>query len=234
MKYKILIILIAGVIITSGIYYNIDKSKLNILSLGDGISTGMTAYHVEGYDFNDYLVEYLKQEKKLDTYYRLFNEIDETAINLINKIENNVVSLNSKIKIKQSIKNADIITIALGMDELNNYATKNYLGSTKINGFLNKYKQLLKIIRTYNDKNIYVVSLYATNKINKEKMKKINQELELICKEFHVTFVSIENITEEITYFPIRNNYYPNYKGQYYIFEKIKHNLEGVSTIKII
>ncbi len=101
MKYKILIIIILGTIFTSIIYFHTDKDNLNVLVLGDGISTGMTSYHIEGYDYNEYLIEYLNENNKLENYYKNFNEVDETASNLVNKLNNNIENIEKKIKLKQ-------------------------------------------------------------------------------------------------------------------------------------
>ncbi len=232
MKFKILLISLLGIIITSIIYFSIDKSKLSLLALGDGLSKGMTAYNVEGYDFNDYLVEYLNEQNNLEHYYRNFNETDETVTNLLNKIDNNISSLESNIKIKQAIKTADIITISLGMDELNNYALKNNLGSTKIKGYLNKIQELFAKVRSLNDKKIFVISLYSSKQINKDKILKINTELAKLCQKNKLVFIDISDIRKNSEYFTKPNNYYPNYKGQEYIFEKIKNNLNDIPTLK--
>lgn len=234
MKYKILIILLIGTILTSAIYFNSEKNEINLLALGDGISTGMTSYHVEGYDFNDYLTEYLNKSKNLNKYYKFFNETDETLNTLITKIDNNINDIEQKIKIKQAIKKANIITLAIGMDELNNYASKNNLGSTKINGFLKKYDELLKKIRNLNDKKIYVIGLYNSNKINISKIEKINIELEKITKKYNCEFIDIENITEYKKYFNLSNNYYLNYKGQKYIYEIIKNKIESLTVVNVV
>ena len=228
MKYKIGIILLSGIIITSLIYFNVDKSKINVLALGDGLSLGMTAYHVEGYDFNDYLVADLNEKNKLDTYYRFFNETDETVTNLLNKINNNIFSIDKKTKIKQAIKSADIITIAIGMDELNNYALKNNLGSTKINGYLQKMQELLSQIKKLNNKKTYVLSLYPTHLIISNKIEKINLELEKICQENQINFINISDITKNEDYFALKTNYYPNYKGHQFIYQKIIEKLKSL------
>lgn len=234
MKYKILIVLILGTILTSIIYFNVDNSKIDLLTLGDSLSTGMTAYHIEGYDFNDYLVECLNEEDKLDKYYKSFNETDETLSGLINKINNNISNIEQNIKIKQAIKQADIITIAIGMDELNNYALKNTLGSTKINGFIHKYEELLKLLKSINNKKIFVIGLYSSNLINQNKIEKINYELYELTKKYNINFIDISNITDYKEFFTLKNNYYLNYKGQKYIFEIIKDNLEDTPVVNII
>lgn len=226
MKYKIFIIILLGTLFTAIIYFHTDKDNLNVLALGDGISTGMTPYHIEGYDYNDYLIEYLNENNKLENYYKNFNEVDETASSLLNKINNNIENIDKKIKIKQAIKEADIITITLGMDELNNYAKKNNLGSTKINGYLNKYEEVLKVLRKLNDKSIYLISLYKTSLVNETKVQKINESLQNLAKQYNITYLNIEDIVEHQEFFISKKEYYLNYKGQEYIFNKIKENLE--------
>ncbi len=222
MKYKILITLILGFIITSVIYFSVDDSKLSLLALGDGISTGMTAYHVEGYNFNDYLIDYLNEQDKLETYYKYFNESEETTNNLLNKINNNTFNVEQKYRIKHAIKEADITTIAIGMDELNNYALKNYLSTSKINEFINKYQEIVTKIKSLNNKKIFMIGLYSTSIINSNKINKINLELKNICESNNIIFIDIQRIIEEKGFFLLPKNYYINYKGQKYIFEKIK------------
>ena len=119
------------------------------------------------------------------------------------------------------------------MDELNNYAKKNTLGSTKINGFLNKYEKVISIIRELNNRKIYIIGLYESNIISESKTKKINSELEALCKKYDVTYIDISNIIETQEFFTQKNNYYLNYKGQKYIFDKIKENREQ-GMIKIV
>lgn len=233
MKYKIGIIILLGIILTSLIYFHTTEDKINVLALGDGISTGMTIYHVEGYDYNEYLTEDLNEENNLGNYYRYFNEVDETASNLLTKINNNITSIDKKITLKQAIKEADIITISLGMDELNNYAKKNTLGSTKINGFLNKYEEVLSTLRKLNDKKIYVIGLYTSNLIGETKITKINGEIKKLTQKYNLIFIDIENIREQNNFFLQKNNYYTNYKGQEYIYQKIKETFSW-NTVLII
>lgn len=233
MKYKIGLILLCGLFLTSIIYFKEKKEEYNLLALGDGISIGMTPYNIEGYDFNDYLAEDLKQNNLLNKYYKNFNESDETVSSLLTKINNNETNLENKIKIKQAIEKSKIITIALGMDELNNYASKKELGSSKINSFISKYDELLQQITRYNIPKIYVIGLYKSNLIPKTKIEKINEELKKICQKNSVNFIDINNITENSTYFIQSNSYYLNYKGQKYIYEQINKSLINKTSFLI-
>jgi hypothetical protein len=231
MKYKIAVIIIIGTIITTIIYYNTRTKELNFLALGDGISTGMTPYNIESYNFNDYFVESIQENKQLNKFYKKFNETDETLNSLLTKINNNTITEN--IKLKQAIKESSIITIAIGMDELNNYASKNVLGSTKITGFINKYEELLKTVRSINNKKIYVIGLYSSKLINENKIAKINTALKEVVEKYNAEFIDISDITKNKEYFKESNNYYLNYKGQKYIFDKISETKE-LSTIEIV
>ncbi len=233
MKYKIGIIILLGTIITFFIYFHTKEEGINVLALGDGLSLGMTVYHVEGYDYNEYLTEYLNEQNKLGSYFKYFNEVDETASNLVTKINNNIPSIDKKIKLKQAIKEADIITISLGMDELNNYAKKNTLGKTKINGYLNKYEEILSTIKKVNNKKIYMIGLYESNLINKSKIEKINEELKKLAQKYNAKYIDITDLAEHQEFFIQKRNYYVNYKGQEFIFNKIKDTLEK-NSIKII
>ena len=67
-----------------------------------------------------------------------------------------------------------------------------------------------------------MVGLYSTLIINSNKINKINLELKNICESNNIIFIDIQKIIEEKEFFPLPKNYYINYKGQKFIFEKIK------------
>ena len=56
-RYKLLLIIIFGALLTFLINFITVKDKINLVSLGDGFSLGMTPYNVAGPSFNDYLKE---------------------------------------------------------------------------------------------------------------------------------------------------------------------------------
>lgn len=229
MKYKIAIIILCGALLTSLIYMNTTSDDKNLLALGDGISLGLNAFNILSYDYNDYLKEYLEKNNTFKRYHHL-NEVDETASSLLTKIENNI-SLND-LKIKQAIKEANVITINLGMDELNNYAKKHYLSNTKINDYLKKYEEIIKIISKLNNQKIFIIGLYETSLINNKKINQINGQLLTISQKYNCTFIDISDIKEHPEFYTFPNNYYINYKGHEYIFSKIESELsKNVSLI---
>lgn len=191
---------------------------MNIVTLGDGISTGETAYDVTGYSFNDYLRDYHEETGTVEEYIKEFSIKGETTETLKTKISNNYTLESTNTKIQQAIAEAKILTIAIGMDELNQ---KN-LKSKQIDQYIENMDKILTVIRIYNNKDIFLISLYPTAVLNKEKVQEINRKLKELSTKHRVTYIDIENITENKEYFFSSNSYYLNYKGHRYISEQIQ------------
>lgn len=191
---------------------------MNIVTLGDGISTGETAYDVTGYNFNDYLRDYYEETGTVEEYIKEFSIKGETTETLKTKISNNYTLESTNTKIQQAIAEAKILTIAIGMDELNQ---KN-LKSKQIDQYIENMDKILTVIRIYNNKDIFLISLYPTAVLNKEKVQEINRKLKELSTKHRVTYIDIENITENKEYFFSSNSYYLNYKGHRYISEQIQ------------
>lgn len=218
MKKKILLTIIMGTAITFLIYKGFYHENMNIVALGDSIATGETAYNVKGYSYNDYLRDYYEENSVLKEYITEFTNSNETTETLILKLQNNYTLESTGLSIIQAISKAKILTIALGMNELN---TMKELSTPEISSYLKKMDQILKIIRIYNEKEVFLIGIYPTNKIQDEKVKEINEELKNLCKTYQIKYIDIENITENSDYFFNQKSYFFNYKGHKYISEKI-------------
>ena len=218
MKKKILLTVIVAAFLTFFIYKHVYHERMNIVTLGDGISTGETAYDVTGYNFNDYLRDYYEETGTVEEYIKEFSIKGETTETLKTKISNNYTLESTNTKIQQAIAEAKILTIAIGMDELNQ---KN-LKSKQIDQYIENMDKILTVIRIYNNKDIFLISLYPTAVLNKEKVQEINRKLKELSTKHRVTYIDIENITENKEYFFDSNSYYLNYKGHRYISEQIQ------------
>lgn len=223
MKKKIILTCIIGSIITCLIYKYFKTDEMYILALGDGIALGETAYDIEGYSFNDYLKDYYEQESILKEYIHEFAEVEETTETLKMKINNNYTLESTNVSIQQAISKSKILTLAIGMYELNN---KKEITSKEINKYLKNMETILKVIRKWNDKKIIVLSLYPSKKIKKEKITEINEEIKKLCEKYQVNYINIENIIEKKDFFFDNKNYQLNYRGHRYISEKILESLE--------
>ena len=71
-RYKLLLIILLGCLITIIIYFSATSTNKNIVALGDGLSLGMTPYHVAGLSFNDYLRDYLENRHDLASFNQEF------------------------------------------------------------------------------------------------------------------------------------------------------------------
>ena len=218
MKKKILLTVIVAAFLTFFIYKHVYHERMNIVTLGDGISTCETAYDVTGYSFNDYLRDYYEETGTVEEYIKEFSIKGETTETLKTKISNNYILESTNTKIQQAIAEAKILTIAIGMDELNQ---KN-LKSKQIDQYIENMDKILTVIRIYNNKDIFLISLYPTAVLNKEKVQEINRKLKELSTKHRVTYIDIENITENKEYFFSSNSYYLNYKGHRYISEQIQ------------
>ena len=212
MKKKLIIIILVGVISSIIIYYFTLNNKVNLLALGDGLASGMTAYNVNGYSYNDYLKDYFKKENNLANYNNSFAAANLETKELINMIKSNYnININGKsITIQQTISEANIIIIGIGIDELANKSLNNELTKKYINEYINNMEEIFKLIKKYNHNKVIVLGIYDIYNINSET---INQKIEKITKEYNYQFLDISKIVNNSEYYFNNSSYYLNYKG---------------------
>lgn len=221
MKKIIIFTILIGTVLTFIIYKHNYHEDMNIVALGDGIAMGQTAYNVTGYSYNDYLKDYYEENSILKEYITEFMDLEETTKTLLLKLQNNYTFESTNTSITQAISKAKILTISLGMTELNN---KEELTSNVIEEYLKNMDKILKVLKIYNKKNIFVLSLYPSYKIDLAKITVINSKLKEICDKYDVTFIDITNIYNNQEYFFTPASYYFNYKAHRYISEMIIEN----------
>lgn len=221
MKKIIIFTILIGTVLTFIIYKHNYHEDMNIVALGDGIAMGQTAYNVTGYSYNDYLKDYYVENSILKEYITEFMDLEETTKTLLLKLQNNYTFESTNTSITQAISKAKILTISLGMTELNN---KEELTSNVIEEYLNNMDKILKVLKIYNKKHIFVLSLYPSYKIDLAKITVINSKLKEICDKYDVTFIDITNIYNNQEYFFTPASYYFNYKAHRYISEMIIEN----------
>ena len=171
MKKKLILITLIGGILSIIIYVFTQNNEITIMSIGDGLSSGETPYGIEGYSFNDYLKEDYLTIHKLNNYIEYASR-DKTIKELIYEIkENKEITLkNEKIEIKQAINKADILTIAIGMDELAN----NKITSKIKNEYLHDLEELFSMINLLNKNKVVIISLYTWGKNDLLTIEKLN------------------------------------------------------------
>lgn len=218
MKKIIILTILIGTALTFLIYKNFYHEDMNIVALGDGIALGETAYDVQGYSYNDYLRDYYEENSIVKEYIIEFADIEETTKTLLLKLQNNYTLESTNTSITQAISKAKILTISLGMYELNN---KSELSTKLIEEYLTNMEKIAKMIYIYNKKSLFLIGIYPTEKISKEQASYINERLKTISETYHFTFIDIEEISNNQNYFFRTKNYYINYKAHRLISEKI-------------
>lgn len=223
MKKKIIAIALLGGILSVIIYFFTQSNELTLTSLGDGLSIGMTPYGIEGKSFNDYLTDDLEATHKLKEYTHEFSNAGKTVKELIYEIkENKSLTIKEKnIEIKQAINNADILTIAIGMDELANSKITREIKEE----YLHDMKELLSMIKMLNNNKVIVISLYTWGKNDLLTIEKINASLRDITLTNNFLFIDINKILMNKNYYLNKESYYINYLGHKSIYEEIKKML---------
>lgn len=219
MKKKIIIIAILGSILSIIIYFYTRKEEITIVSLGDGISIGMTPYNIEGYSYNDYLKKDFENLHKLNKYYE-FGSFGKTVKELIYEIKENKAKSfrDDKVEIQRAINSADILTISIGMDEL----SEDKITKQQILEYEDDIKELLSMIKMLNNKNVFIIGLYTIKKEELPSIEKLNAIIREASTNNNFTFIDITNIVNKKEYYLDPKSYYINYQGHQAIYNELK------------
>ena len=195
---------------------------MNIMTLGDGVGTGLTAYNVKGYSYNDYLKDYYEKNSILKEYITEFSNAEETTETLILKLQNNYTLESTGLSITQAISKAKILTVSIGMNELSH---KMEIETEEIETYINNIEKIFKLLRIYNKKEIFLTSLYETSFLNNTKVTEINNRLKQLCDTYQVHYIDITDILKNKEYIFNNTSFYFNYRGHRYISEEILKHL---------
>lgn len=219
MKKKIIIIAILGSILSIIIYFYTRKDEVNIVSLGDGVSIGMTPYNIEGYSYNDYLKSDYESIHRLNKYYE-FGSFGKTVKELVYEIKENKTKSfkDNKIEIQRAINEADILTISIGMDEL----SEDKITKSQILEYEDDIKELLSMIKMLNNKKVFIISLYTIKKEELPNIEKLNAIIRKEAENNKFTFIDISHIIDKKEYYLDSKSYYINYEGHKAIYNEIK------------
>ena len=222
MRKKIILTILVGSVLTFFIYKIFYHEDMNIMTLGDGVGTGLTAYNVKGYSYNDYLKDYYEKNSILKEYITEFSNAEETTETLILKLQNNYTLESTGLSITQAISKAKILTVSIGMNELSH---KMEIETEEIETYLNNIEKILKLLRIYNKKEIFLTSIYETSFLNNTKVTEINNRLKQLCDTYQVHFIDITDILKNKEYIFNNTSFYFNYRGHRYISEEILKHL---------
>lgn len=212
-RYKLIIIISIGIIITIIINSLKVTNKKNLTALGDGFSQGMTPYDVAGISYNDYLKELFLKESNLDNYNYEFTEEHLTTHMLNEIISNNKCGKITSLPIKQVIAKSDLITISIGLNE---FAEKSYIekiNKEMIDDYLSEINTLFSSIRHFYKKDIIFIGLYPAVNLKKSDVIEINSKLKILCGKYNINFLDIIALSLKEEYYLEKESYYLNYKA---------------------
>ena len=227
---KIILILILFLSIWF-IYNNTFDEKINYLVLGNDLSVGDNNYSL-------YVKDYLDKKNIIGNYNTSFVDLDLRITDLINKIKyNESVKINNKtVGINMLLKNADIITISIGMNELYyKLSINNENIYTYMKDMINDLEVLFNLINRYNHKRVFVINYYNIYNYNKDIFDYLNYYLEILCDKEGFEYVDVsEFLDNNIINYEKSSNFYLNKYGNKIIGDLIVNRLQIFSMKFVI
>lgn len=210
------------------IYQKTNDNKLYYLTIGDYLSKGVSEYEGKTYGYNEFTIDYLRKNKQLKDYNKTFTSTDYRIIDIINILEYN--EKKDELSLNYLVKKADIITISIGMNELNYKLSQNTNNIyTYIDEMTASYSKILSYINNFHHKEIFILGYYTKDKKKQDIINYANYKLEKMCSKYGNTYVDLQEILENNpNYFTQKEQYLPNLQGyqkiSQIIVEKIENN----------
>ena len=180
MKFKTILVIALVILTVFVIYLTTMDRNIYYLDLNMG-----------NYNYEETIVNFLKDEKKLERYVTGYIEKDYRTTDLINDIKNNK-SINIKNK-KQTIKNAlikaDLLIYVPSINDINyklNTTNQKELYNYA-DEMLEDMEEAIKLMRQYCKEDIIVIGLKNSNK---KIFNYINEKLGEICYENKIYFIN--------------------------------------------
>ena len=165
---------------------------------------------------------YIYNNNFINQDYRILDLLD------IVKYNKELTINNKNISIHRLLKNADILIISIGMNDLYykiNTDTQNIY--TYVNEMLSNMNSLLKEIHKYSYRKVFVLGYYNINSNNNDLFTYTNYKLSKIVKDYNFEYIELNNILRNNpNYYKNNNNFILNSQGyreiNKIIVEKIK------------
>lgn len=210
------------------IYTKTEGDKKNYLVIGDSLSKGINEYGVVSYCYSDFVKDYLEEKKILKNYNKTYTDVNYKVSDIVKILEYNESKNN--MSLNRLIKEADIITISLGIDEIYYKINKNNQNIyTYIDNMISDYNKILNYISKFHHDKVYILGYYNTTKNNIDIFNYANYKLEVLTKKYNYTYIDLAKILDNNpTYISqISNNYMPNIRGYEKISQIIVENLKN-------
>ena len=239
MKKKKLVIFFLAIIVIYLIYTFTYKEEYTYLAIGDDLAKGHTPFDTYGDSYTDFLYDYIKEIKPEAKINKDFIEEDLRVKDLLTKIKNSETE--SGKTLTRAIKEAELITISIGSEELFSKLRSNYelysLNNKKmfeyIDTMVSELDELITEIQKIKKSEIYLIGYYNPLVENEEiKIESIfnyiNIKLKEIEKNHKIHYVSIyEGFKDKPSYLPNPSHAFPSLEGYNYISNEIIKELKS-------
>ena len=221
--FPLLIILLVIII------YNLNSKKtIDYVVLGDSISLGINSYGNKTFSYSEYLKTYLDNNNLLHEYYAHYIKSKYKIEELNEDIKNNktIVFNDKNYNLKRELREADLITIAIGMDTLVEILNNSQVIEKAINNMIEQMDNLLNSITSITKTKIVLIGYYNPTRVYNKDIERIfayfNDNYSTLSKKYAITYIDIYNIVKNNpSYLPNDKDYHLISKGYLKISEEI-------------
>ena len=221
------------------IYKFNDDKLIDYMSLGDSINEGINSYGNKSYGYDDYIKTYLDNNNLLHKYNSYYSKDKYTILELIDDINDDreIVYDDKTYNIKRELRESDLVTLAIGMDELieilNENKNKEFsLIKPSLDNMVTNMDNLLKSITSLSKTKIILVGYYNPYNDNSKEIEEVfaylNQEYQSLANKYKITYIDIYNaIKQDKSYLPNSSDYHLTSKGYLKIANEIIKKIEN-------
>ena len=223
---KILLMLIIFVAVFLIYLFNIDN-KIYYLSL-----ESFNEFNEENGDYDESVINYLSINNKLEKAIVEFSKNNYLINDLADDIrENKKIKINNKnITLKNALIKADLVTIFVGMNEINNKSLLSKNNDLKqysyIDNLLTDLDKLLSLTREYCKEDIFIIGVYYPYHEYQAGLVDLfsyyNERYKDLASKYNMKYIDIYNtFLENTSYLSSNDNISPSLKGYKYISDQI-------------
>ena len=212
------------------IYQANAKNLIDYMIIGDSITLGINSYGNNTYGYNDYLKTYLENNDLIHNYNNLFCKSNYKIEELTNDIKNNknILYKDKTYNIRKTLRESDLLTLSIGMDELVNILDNNDFNyiKNKLDEITNNMDKLLEQITKFSKANIILIGYYNPSNTYTKDTDRIfaylKDKYQNLSKKYNINYIDIYNIIKENkNYLPNKNDYHLTSKGYLRIAKEI-------------
>ncbi len=238
MKKIIAVVLILFLIFI--IYKANDDNQIDYMSLGDSINEGINSYGNHSYGYNDYIKSYLENNHLLHKYNAYYSKDKYKIIELLDDINDDKAILynDRTYNIKKELREADLVTLAIGMDELveilNNSKSQELKEiQTVLDKMISNMDKLLEKVVSLSKAKIVLIGYYAPYNNNDKNIKEIfaylNEKYQNLANKYKIIYVDIYNsINQDKSYLPNASDYHLTSRGYLKIANEVIKKIEKI------